>query len=144
MTPGAELPPPTLEVDEILVTAQKRSERLQDVPISVVALSGEHLQSLFAAGDDVLALATRVPGLYAESSNGRAAPRFYLRGLGNSDFDIAASQPVSVIMDEVVLEEVNNDSSRLTAGRIMPTSIKRAACFGRLRKNTEVKFLGPT
>ncbi len=105
-TARAELPAPTLEVNEIFVTAQKRSERLQDVPISVVALSGERLQSLFAAGDDVLALATRVPGLYAESSNGRAAPRFYLRGLGNSDFDIAASQPVSVIMDEVVMENV--------------------------------------
>jgi iron complex outermembrane receptor protein len=51
-------------------------------------------------------LSGHVAGLYAESSNGRAAPRFYVRGLGNIDFDLAASQPVSVIMDDVVMENV--------------------------------------
>ena len=93
-------------VSEIVVTAQKRSENLQDVPLSVAAVDGEELQTIAAAGDDILALAARVPALYAESSNGRIAPRFYIRGLGNSDFDIAASQPVSIIMDEVVMENV--------------------------------------
>ena len=38
-------------------------------------------------------------------SNGRLAPRFYIRGLGNTDFDLAASQPVSIIVDDVVLGE---------------------------------------
>ena len=61
---------------------------------------------MFEGGDDIRALATRVPSLYAESSNGRLAPRFYIRGLGNSDFDLAASQPVSIIVDDVVLENV--------------------------------------
>lgn len=93
-------------LEEIVVTATKREERLQDVPISVATMSGERLNSLFTGGEDVLALANRVPGLYAESSNGRAAPRFYLRGLGNIDFDLAASQPVSFVMDEVVMENV--------------------------------------
>lgn len=93
-------------LEEIIVTATKREETLQDVPISVATLSGERLNSLFTGGEDVLALANRVPGLYAESSNGRAAPRFYLRGLGNIDFDLAASQPVSFVMDEVVMENV--------------------------------------
>jgi iron complex outermembrane receptor protein len=93
-------------LEEITVTAQKREESLQDVPISVANLSGERLDSLFSGGEDILALSARVPGLYAESSNGRAAPRFYLRGLGNIDFDLAASQPVSVIMDDVVMENV--------------------------------------
>jgi iron complex outermembrane receptor protein len=91
-------------LEEIVVTATKREESLQDVPISVATMSGERLNSIFTGGEDVLALANRVPGLYAESSNGRAAPRFYLRGLGNIDFDLAASQPVSFIMDEVVME----------------------------------------
>ena len=93
-------------LEEIIVTATKREESLQDVPISVATLSGERLNSIFTGGEDILALANRVPGLYAESSNGRAAPRFYLRGLGNIDFDLGASQPVSVIMDEVVMENV--------------------------------------
>lgn len=93
-------------LEEIIVTATRREEALQDVPISVATLSGERLNSLFSGGEDVLALANRVPGLYAESSNGRAAPRFYIRGLGNIDFDLAASQPVSFVMDEVVMENV--------------------------------------
>lgn len=93
-------------LEEITVTAQKREESLQDVPISVATLSGERLNVLFSGSEDILALSGRIPGLYAESSNGRAAPRFYLRGLGNIDFDLAASQPVSVIMDDVVMENV--------------------------------------
>ncbi|HEY5641239.1 MAG TPA: TonB-dependent receptor plug domain-containing protein, partial [Woeseiaceae bacterium] len=93
-------------LEEIRVTAQKREEALQDVPISVATTSGEKLNAMFSGSEDVLALSGRVPGLYAESSNGRAAPRFYLRGLGNIDFDLAASQPVSYIMDEVVMENV--------------------------------------
>ena len=93
-------------LEEIRVTAQKREEALQDVPISVATTSGEKLNAMFSGSEDVLALSGRVPGLYAESSNGRAAPRFYLRGLGNIDFDLAASQPVSYVMDEVVMENV--------------------------------------
>ncbi len=95
-----------LILEEITVTAQKREESLQDVPISVATLSGERYNVLFSGSEDILALSGRVPGLYAESSNGRAAPRFYLRGLGNIDFDLAASQPVSIVMDEVVMENV--------------------------------------
>jgi iron complex outermembrane receptor protein len=102
--PAAAQEPGVLE--EIVVTAQKREESLQEVPISVATTSGVALNSLFSGSEDILALSGRVPGLYAESSNGRSAPRFYLRGLGNIDFDLAASQPVSLVMDEVVMENV--------------------------------------
>ncbi len=93
-------------LEVIMVTAQKRVQSTQEVPISVATLSGEKFDAIFAGGDDIQALGVKVPGLYAESSNGRAAPRFYIRGLGNTDFDLAASQPVSVIMDDVVMENV--------------------------------------
>jgi iron complex outermembrane recepter protein len=100
----AQQPAGTLQ--EVVVTAQRHEQNVQDVPISVSALSGERLAAMFEGGDDIRALATRVPSLYAESSNGRLAPRFYIRGLGNTDFDLAASQPVSIIVDDVVLENV--------------------------------------
>jgi iron complex outermembrane receptor protein len=93
-------------LEEIRVTAQRREERLEDVPISVSTMAGDRLASILEGGEDIRALAGRIPGLNAESSNGRVAPRFYLRGLGNTDFDLAASQPVSIIMDEVVMENV--------------------------------------
>ncbi len=95
--------PPTV-LDEIVVTAQKREENLQDVPASVTALDAEKIDMLMLGGADVKFLSGRVPSLVLESSFGRAFPRFYIRGLGNTDFDLNASQPVSMIVDEVVLE----------------------------------------
>lgn len=93
-------------LEEIRVTAQRREERIEDVPISVSATSGEALAEILSGGEDLRALAGRVPSVNAESSNGRAAPRFYIRGLGNTDFDLAASQPVLIVVDEVVKENV--------------------------------------
>jgi iron complex outermembrane receptor protein len=53
-------------LEKITVTAQKRTQSIQDVPISVATLSGEQFESIFSGGEDILALAVRVPGLYAE------------------------------------------------------------------------------
>ena len=89
-------------LETITVTVTKRTQSIQEVPISIATLNGERFESLFPAGDDILSLAVRVPGLYAESSNGRVAPRFYMRGIGNTDFDLAASQPVSIVMDNAM------------------------------------------
>jgi iron complex outermembrane receptor protein len=93
-------------LEKITVTAQKRTQSIQEVPISIATLNGEQFENIFSGGEDIIALAVRVPGLYAETSNGRVAPRFYIRGLGNTDFDLAASQPVSIVMDDVVKENV--------------------------------------
>ncbi len=91
---------------DIVVTAERRSENLQKVPLSVGVVSGELLRSFQAGGGDILELSGRVPGLYAETTTGRIFPRFYIRGLGNIDFYLGASQPVSIIQDDVVLEHV--------------------------------------
>ena len=94
-------------LEEIVVTAQKREQNIQDVPISISRLSGQRLASKFTGGEDILALASTVPGLHVESSNGRLSPRFYMRGLGNADFTAAASQPVSIVFDEVPMEKAS-------------------------------------
>jgi iron complex outermembrane receptor protein len=93
-------------VDTIIVTTTRREENIQDIAGSVTALPPENLNAITEAGGDILSLAARIPSFYAESSNGRIAPRFYIRGLGNTDFDLAASQPVSVVMDDIVQENV--------------------------------------
>ncbi|MEH3102093.1 TonB-dependent receptor [Sphingomonas adhaesiva] len=94
------------EEGEIVVTAQRRQENIRDVPLAVSVVGGERVSAIAEGGADILSLAGRVPSLYVESSNGRYAPRFYIRGLGNVDFDFNASQPVSVVLDDVVLENV--------------------------------------
>ncbi|MCC6481000.1 MAG: Plug domain-containing protein, partial [Sphingomonadaceae bacterium] len=88
----------------IVVTAQRREEKLQDVPLSITAVRGEKLDALASGGPDIRFLSARVPSLIIESSFGRTFPRFYIRGLGNTDFDFNASQPVSLVYDDVVLE----------------------------------------
>jgi iron complex outermembrane receptor protein len=106
--PAAQPAPPAEEpvtiLAEITVTAQKRVENIQEVPLSVTALNADELTLLSSGAADVKAVSARVPSLLLESSFGRAFPRFYIRGLGNTDFDLNASQPVSMIVDEVVLE----------------------------------------
>lgn len=91
-------------LDTVEVTAQRKVENIQDVPVSISNVSAEKLDVLGSGGNDVRFLSGRVPSLNIESSYGRAFPRFYIRGLGNTDFDLNASQPVSLIYDEVVQE----------------------------------------
>jgi iron complex outermembrane receptor protein len=104
------LPGNTQEIDAesrlpaVTVTAQKIEENLQDVPISITTVAGEKLDVLKSSGADVRFLSARVPSVIAESSFGRAFPRFYIRGIGNTDFDLNASQPVSLVYDDVPYE----------------------------------------
>jgi len=91
-------------LEEITVTAQKRVENVQDIPISISVMSQETLDSVRAGGKDIRFLSSKVPSLVVESDFGRIFPRFYIRGVGNTDFDQNASQPVSLIYDEVVYE----------------------------------------
>ena len=91
-------------LEEIIVTAQKREQSLEDVPASVSTISGDSVSDYLGSAENIRALAGRVPSLQIESSNGRTQPRFYIRGLGNIDFDNNANQPVAMVFDEVALE----------------------------------------
>ncbi|MBC7940521.1 MAG: TonB-dependent receptor plug domain-containing protein, partial [Chitinophagaceae bacterium] len=92
------------KLNVITVTAERRVENIRDVPSSVTALSSEILEVLNTSGQDIRLLSGRVPSLNIESSFGRAFPRFYIRGYGNTDFRLNASQPVSLVYDDVVQE----------------------------------------
>ena len=93
-----------VQLEDIVVTARKREQRSFEVPLSVSTLRGEKFDTIRSSGMDVRFLSNRTPSLQMESSFGRIFPRFYIRGLGNTDFDLNASQPVSVLYDGVVLE----------------------------------------
>jgi iron complex outermembrane receptor protein len=99
-TPAGQAP----ELQTVTVTAQRRTENIREVPVSVTALKGEKLDVLISGGEDIRLLAGKVPSLNVESSNGRTFPRFYIRGYGNTDFNTFASQPVSLVYDDVVQE----------------------------------------
>jgi iron complex outermembrane recepter protein len=91
-------------LQEVIVTATRKSERLLDVPVSASVLTPEALYALGTSGQDIRELAFAVPSLNIESSNGRTFPRFYIRGYGNTDFTNFASQPVGLYYDDIVQE----------------------------------------
>ena len=95
---------PATQLNTVTVTAERHQENIQDVPISISTLGGDYLDLLNSSGEDVRVLSARVPSLNIESSFGRAFPRFYIRGYGNTDFHLNASQPVSLVYDDVVQE----------------------------------------
>ena len=88
---------PSDEIQEIVVTAQKRSERLVDVPIAVSNLTAAQLQSSGVTGFTDLAVA--IPGLSFTSTGGFASPR--LRGVGSSTGGPGIEQAVAVYVDGV-------------------------------------------
>lgn len=92
------------KLETVIVTGQRRSENIKDVPLAISAIKGEALDTYNTSGQDIRFLASRVPSLNVESDFGRVFPRFYIRGLGNTDFDLNASQPVGLVYDDIVQE----------------------------------------
>jgi iron complex outermembrane receptor protein len=84
---------------DIVVTAQRRNERLQDVPVSITALSGDQLaDKRIASPTD---LVSSVPNLQAASTVGEGIPVFSLRGISMSDYSINQQGPVATYIDDV-------------------------------------------
>jgi iron complex outermembrane recepter protein len=103
-TDAATAPPEAGKLPTVTVTAERRRENIRDVPNSVSTIGSELLDTINTGGQDLRGISGRVPSLNIESSFGRAFPRFYIRGYGNTDFRLNASQPVSLIYDDVVQE----------------------------------------
>jgi iron complex outermembrane recepter protein len=93
----AETPPAGLE--EIVVTAQKRSESLQSVPVSVTVLTASQLDEMKM--DTPSAIAAHIPNLQVNDVNGGASPVFSLRGVSMFDYSFTQASPVASYIDEV-------------------------------------------
>ncbi len=89
-TPGEE------QLEEVMVTAQKRTQRKIDVPLSVSSLSGETLER--AGIDTLLDLGHAVPGLVVSDAGG-GFMRYYVRGIGNA-YGTSSTSLVGVYLDE--------------------------------------------
>ena len=100
----AQTKPAVGELQTIEITAERQVENQKNVPVSATLLRPEQLDVIMTSGQDIRVLAAKVPSLNIESSNGRTFPRLYIRGYGNTDFSTYASQPVSLIYDDVVQE----------------------------------------
>ncbi|WP_374394115.1 TonB-dependent receptor [Sphingopyxis sp.] len=87
-------------IAEIVVTAQKRAQNLQDVPVAVSALAGEELESRGIS--ETSDLQGFVPSLQITTPYGRTQPNFSLRGVSvANEFSASTASPVGVYVDEV-------------------------------------------
>lgn len=101
-TATGDEPPERVEISEIVVTAQKRVQSVQDVPISITAVGAEELQR--RGVQSVSDVAKNVPGLKLQAIFGDSTnPNFFLRGIGLLDFGDVAETPVGFYQDEVYL-----------------------------------------
>lgn len=98
---AAPQPANSAGVDEIVVTAQKRKERLQDVPIAITALTSADIQKRRTL--DLVDLSNQAPGLQIKSDDNGANPRIFIRGVGVNDFNPATNSAVGIYSDGVYI-----------------------------------------
>ncbi len=85
------------QLEEIVVTATRRVESLQDVPISVTAVTGEAIQS--GGFSDIEDLSIFIPNLYMRDAF--SGQQLYIRGIGTSEGNEAYEQAVAQFVDGV-------------------------------------------
>src|SRR5579862_7476367 len=86
-------------LEEIIVTAEKRSENLQDVPISVIALSGQQLKD--AGVTDIKSMTILTPGLTVTSTTSEGSTTARIRGIGTVGDNPGLESSVGVVIDGV-------------------------------------------
>jgi iron complex outermembrane receptor protein len=85
------------EIQEVVVTAQKREEKVQDVPISVGVVSGQDLQKQGLINIDDLG--NSVPNVEMVLPFGPEEPQFSIRGVTETDFSPNQSSPIALYVD---------------------------------------------
>jgi len=88
----------TAGIEEVIVTARKREERLIDVPVSAAVLTAEELDRYRTR--DLAELTQRIPGLsISHAAGGGQGGNISIRGVGNLAVDYGTDQPVSLVLD---------------------------------------------
>ena len=93
---------PVLALEEVVVTARRRAENLQDVPIAVTALSGDALRLRGTA--DISELAQMIPSVTLEPSRATSTTlTAFIRGVGQQDPLAGFEQGVALYVDDVYI-----------------------------------------
>ncbi|EJL37696.1 outer membrane receptor protein [Caulobacter sp. AP07] len=92
-----------VSIDEIVVTAQKRAENVQDVPLAITAARGETLAAMNITQPQQLSLID--PSVRFKQSLSSSASGLTIRGIGTSSFSAGIEQSISTVVDGVVLAD---------------------------------------
>ncbi|WP_346836386.1 TonB-dependent receptor [Microbulbifer sp. SAOS-129_SWC] len=86
------------EIEEVVVTAQKRAENLQDVPIAISAFTGDSIKKMGA--QNLTDLGKTTPGVEMNNDT-TLQPTYNIRGIQTSDFTVGSDPAVAVYVDGV-------------------------------------------
>ena len=123
---AAQRPSESAQVDEIVVTANKREERLKDVPISVTVVSGDQIAKQNI--NEVTDLSHSVPSLNSAGPYGALS----IRGVGSLSFARSAEGSVGVVVDGVALANTSTNPPQLfDIARVEVLEGPQGTLFGR-------------
>jgi len=89
------------ELEEVVVTAQKRSQSVQDIPLAVTGLTSDGMEQLgISNSNDISA---QVPNMQVSGPFGDVQPIFSIRGISMSDYSSNQASPIGVYADEAYL-----------------------------------------
>ncbi|QIB64569.1 TonB-dependent receptor [Kineobactrum salinum] len=89
------------QLEEVVVTAQKRSQSANDVGITINAFTGEQLKDFGVLTAEDIAMMT--PGLTVNETAATGVPLYSIRGVGFQDYSTAASSTVGIYFDEIAM-----------------------------------------
>ena len=131
---AVSLAPPVLAqgsqaLEEVVVTARKRVESVQDVPIAVSAFSGDQLKDAGVA--NLKDMAMQVPGLQIDS---QSTAQIWIRGVGQRDDSARVDSPVGVYIDGIYI--ARKDAQLLDMVDVESLSVLRGPQGTLFGKNT--------
>jgi len=106
------------QLEEIVVTAERRVENLQEVPVAVTAFTTEQLDNLqVSEADDLL---SRIPNLIGANNVGQSSNvAYFMRGVGNDESLLSFDPPIQSYIDDVLVpRQLNNNISFLDVERV--------------------------
>lgn len=128
-----------LQVEEIIVTAQKKEESLSDVSIAVSAYTGDDLGDLGVA--DTTDLANIIPG-FTFADSGANSPIYTLRGIGFNERSQTSSSTVGVYIDEVALPfPVLTKGANLDLARVEVLKGPQGTLYGRNSTGGAINYI---
>lgn len=141
---GAPAKPPSSDsgaaLEEITVTATKRNENQQDVPVSISVFTAADLKAagVFQTSD----LNNSMPNLNVSSAYGETQPNFTLRGIGvGTEYNSNAASPVGVYVDEVYQSfRASHGQQLFDMGQIEVDRGPQGTLFGRNTTGGAINF----
>ena len=123
-TPGA-----AFDETDIIVTAQRRAENVQRIPVAITAVRGDALQRLNITSPQQLTLVD--PSVRYKQSTSAGNSGFLIRGIGTSSFSAGIEQSISTVVDGVVLGDPSTISTLVDIERVEILRGPQGMLFGK-------------